>query len=166
MATLAPRDLQFADAAPVRIEGSATFDATPAEVWAVLLDYEAWPRWFRGLHACRATSDPATGVGSTRTVELAGGRWTVEERFIAWEDERLWAFTATAMSPSPFRGLVERATIEPVAPDRVTVTYRMAFDPKPALRPLLPLLKASVGRNLTAAMEELGREVTRRRPLA
>lgn len=164
MASLSPREIDFADAAPVRIDGSATLDATPAEVWAVLLDYEAWPRWFRGLHTCRATSEPATGVGSTRTVTLAKGRSVVEERFIAWEDERLWAFTATSMSPAMFRSLVERVTIEPVDAGRTTVTYRMAFEPKPALRPVLPLLRAGVGRNLSAAVVELGREVVRRRP--
>jgi uncharacterized protein YndB with AHSA1/START domain len=163
MASLQPREIDFAESAPVRIDGSATLDATPAEVWEVLLDYEAWPRWFRGLHSCRATSVPATGVGSTRTVTLANGRSVVEERFIAWEDERLWAFTATSMTPGAFRSLVERVTIEPVDAARTTVTYRMALDPKPVLRPLLPLLRTGVGRNLSAALVELGREVTRRR---
>ncbi|MEZ5177187.1 MAG: SRPBCC family protein [Acidimicrobiales bacterium] len=166
MANLLPREVDFAETAPVRIEGSATLAATPAEVWAVLLDYDAWPRWFRGVHSCHATSDPPTGVGSTRRVGLAKGRSTVDERFVAWEDERLWAFTATAMSPALFRSLVERATIEPGADGRTTVTYRMAFDPKPALRPALPLLRSGVRRNLEAAMVELGREVQRRRPLA
>ncbi len=163
MADLQPRPIEFAESAPVRIDGSATLDATPAEVWEVLLDYEAWPRWFRGLHSCRATSEPATGVGSTRRVTLAKGRSVVDERFIAWEDERLWAFTATSMSPGAFRSLVERVTIEPVAAGRTTVTYRMALDPAPALRPVVPLLRAGVSRNLSAALVELGREVTRRR---
>lgn len=166
MASLHPREIEFADSAPVRIDGSATLDATPSEVWAVLLDYEAWPRWFRGLHTCRATSEPATGVGSTRTVTLAKGRSVVEERFIAWDDERLWAFTATSMNPGVFRSLVERVTIDPVDAGRTTVTYRMAFEPKPALRLAVPLLRAGVGRNLSAAVVELGREVTRRRPPA
>lgn len=163
MATLSPRTIDFADAAPVHVDGTATLQASPAEIWEVLLDYEAWPRWFRGLHTCRPTSDPATGVGSTRTVTLAGGRSSVEERFIAWEDERLWAFTATTMSPAIFRSLVERVTIEVVDAERTTVTYRMAFDPKPVLRPVLPILRAGIARNLSAAMVELGREVTRRR---
>ena len=70
------------------------------------------------------------------------------------------------MTPSLFRSLVERCTLEPVDDTRTTVTYRMALDPKPILRPALPLLRAGIGRNLTAAMQELGREVQRRRPLA
>lgn len=166
MATLHPREIEFAESAPVRIDGKATLDATPAEVWEVLLDYEAWPRWFRGLHTCRATSEPATGVGSTRTVTLAKGRSVVEERFIAWEDERLWAFTATAMNPAVFRSLVERVTIEPVDAGRTAVTYRMALEPATALKPLVPLLRVGVARNLSAALVELGREITRRRPPA
>jgi uncharacterized protein YndB with AHSA1/START domain len=166
MASLQPREIEYAESAPVRIEGSATLDATPAEVWEVLLDYEAWPRWFRGLHTCRATSVPATGVGSTRTVTLAKGRAVVEERFIAWEDERLWAFTATAMTPAPFRSLVERVTLDGGDAGRTTVVYRMALAPKPVLRPVVPLLRAGVGRSLSAALVELGREVTRRRSTA
>lgn len=166
MASLQPREIGFADSAPVRIDGTATLDATPAEIWEVILDYEAWPRWFRGIHTCRATSVPATGVGSTRTVTLAKGRSVVEERFIAWEDEQLWAFTATSMSPAPFRSLVERVTIEPVDAARTAVVYRMALEPKPVLRPLVPVLRAGIGRNLSAALVELGREVVRRRPPA
>lgn len=164
MASLQPREIGFADTAPVRIEGAATLDASPAEVWEVLVDHEAWPRWFRGVHTCRGTSEPATGVGSTRRVTLANGRWVVDERFIAWDDERLWAFTATAMRPAVFRSLVERVAIEPVAAGRTAVTYRMALEPTLALRPVVPLLRHTVRRNLSAALVELGREVVRRRP--
>jgi len=162
MAVLAPQPIEFADTAPVRAEGTAVLDATPAEVWAVLLDYERWPDWFFGLASCAATSDPATGVGSTRQVVLTGGS-TFQERFIAWDDERLWAFTATEMKPPGFRSLVERVVIEEVSPGRTRVTYRMAFDLKPALKPLGALLPKVLGRVLTKAMGSLGDQVAQRR---
>ncbi|QXC59589.1 SRPBCC family protein [Aquihabitans sp. G128] len=162
MATMTPQEIGFADTAPVRAEGSAMIAASPAEIWAVLLDYEAWPTWFLGVKSCRATSDPATGVGSTRQVVLHGGS-TFQERFIAWEEERLWSFTATEMKPPGFRALVERVTIEDLGPRRTKVTYRMAFDPTLPLKPLGPVLQRVLSRTLTKAMKSLASEVAGRR---
>lgn len=162
MSGLTPRDLSFADTAPARAEGAAVVAVTPAEVWAVLVDHAGWPRWFSGVKACRSTSEPATGIGSTREVVLSGGA-RFQERFIAWEEGALWAFTATEMTPGGFRSLVERVTIEAIDAGRTRVTYRMAFDPSLLLKPLAPLLTRAVGRNLDKAMEALGREAISRR---
>ncbi len=162
MGQLVPQELEFADTAPLRAEGRTLVEGTAAEVWAVLLDYERWPVWFAGVKQCRATSDPATGVGSTREVVLTGGA-TVEERFIGWEEGGLWSFTATAMKPALFRSLVERVTIEDLGPRRTQVTYRMAVDPSPALKLLAPALKPVLTRNLTKAMASLAHQVTARR---
>lgn len=159
MAELVAQDVDFAETAPVRAEGRAVVSGTPAEVWAVLLDYPGWSSWFGGVNHARATSDPATGVGSTREVVLPGGV-TFQERFIAWEEEALWSFTATAMTPvAAFRSLVERVTIVELEPGRTRVTYRMAFDPKPLLAPVAPLLAKAISGNLTKAMRALDRRV-------
>ncbi|MCU1499747.1 MAG: polyketide cyclase [Acidimicrobiales bacterium] len=162
MATMTPQEIAFADSAPVQAAGSAEMVARPDEVWAVLLDYPAWPAWFPTVKRCRATSEPPTGVGSTREVVLWGGS-RFQERFIAWEDGRLWAFTATEMKPGGLRSLVERVTIEELEAGRCRVTYRMAFDPYPALKPLAPLLRVGISRVLTKAMCRLGDQVAERR---
>lgn len=162
MATLCPQDIHFAETAPVRAEGTAVVDATPTEIWAVLVDYEGWPEWFTAVRSCQASSDPSTGVGSTREVRLTGGA-RLEERIIAWEPGALWAFTAEAMSPATFRSLVERVTITEVAPGRTSVTYRMAFEPRRWLRPLAPMLRLGLRRSLAAAMGHLGEEARARR---
>lgn len=162
MATLVTQDIHFAETALVRAEGTATVAATPAEIWAVLVDCERWPRWFFGVRSCEATSDPAGGVGSTRRVQLTGGA-RFEERFIAWEPGALWAFTAESMAPPVFRSLVERVTITEVAPGRTSVTYRVAFDPVGWLRPTAPILRAGLRRTLTRAMGRLGDEAVDRR---
>lgn len=164
MATYLPQELAFVDRAPVRIEGTAVVEGTAAEAWAVLLDYPSWPRWFGGgVSSCEATSDPATGIGSTRVVGLGpGGRLRFVERFIAWDDEADWAFTAIE-GPGVFRSLVERCSLLELSPTRTRVTYRMAFDPKLGLKPLVPGLRRGIGRALTKGMEGLAAEVTARR---
>ena len=154
MATYVPRELDFADAAPVRIDGEAVADVDPAAVWAKLVDHRGWPEWWGSpLVRCEPTSDPASGVGSTRTVVLKPNI-RFEERFIAWEPESLWAFTVET-GPPGIRSIVERCRIHVEGPGRTRVSYRMAIDPKAGLKPLLPLLRKQVAASLQAAMERL-----------
>ena len=155
MAAYTPRSLEFADTAPLRIEGEAVGDVAPEAVWAVLVDHARWPEWFGGpLVRCEATStDPATGVGSTRRVVLRPNI-NFDEEFIAWEPSSLWAFTVTD-GPPGFRSVVERCTIHVEGPGRTRVTYRMAIDPTGFVKPMAPLLKRGITKSLNAAMANL-----------
>jgi carbon monoxide dehydrogenase subunit G len=161
MATVAPQDLAYAEHAPVIVEQRAIVAGTPEEVWAVLLDYPGWTRWFPKVLTCQATSDPATGVGSTRVVTLPG-KAEVVERFIAWDEPKVWAFTATEVPPV-FAALVERVTIEPVDDVHSEVAYRMAIGPKPVLAPLFKLVRRQFASNLATALRNLDGELARRR---
>ncbi len=163
MGKLVEQEIGFAETAPFRAEGSATFEATPAEVWAVVLDYPSWPRWFEGVKSCVATSDPAVGIGSTRRVALPIPGSKVDERFIAWDEGERWAFTGTDATPGLFRALVERLLIEDLGDGRCRTTYRMAFEPSWWLRPLAGGLRKGTDKALAKAMEGLGREVAARR---
>lgn len=163
MAQLIEQDVAYAETAPFRADGVATFRATPEEVWAVILDYPAWPRWFAGVTSCRATSDPSTGVGSTRRVSLVGPGSKIDERFIAWDDGERWAFTATDATPGLWRCLVERILIEDLGDGRCQVTYRMAFEPSWWMRPVAGPFRKAMERNLAKATAALGDEVARRR---
>lgn len=161
MATVAPQELDYAERAPIIAEQRAVLAATPQEVWDAILDYPGWTRWFPKVLSCEATSEPATGIGSTRVVTLPG-KARVEERFIGWEEPRLWAFTATD-APPVFSALVERITIEPLDEGRTEVTYRMAIGPKSFLTPVFKVLKGQFDKNLVVALRNLEGEVVRRR---
>lgn len=162
MGSVPKQTIDFADSAPRYGEGSAVVEATPEQVWAVLIDHANWPSWFgKALKSATPTSDPASGVGSTRTVRLQGGS-VVEEEFIVWDEPRVWAFTGTAISPPAFKKLVERCTIEPVDETHTRITYRMAFEPATLLKPIAPLLVKGVNKALADAMVNLGAEAARR----
>jgi carbon monoxide dehydrogenase subunit G len=161
MGTLAAQDLDYAESAPVIAERATVIAGSPEEVWAVILDYPGWADWFPGVKACRSTSDPAIGLGSTRSVELGAGV-VVDERFIGWEEPALWAFTALS-GPPGFASLVERVTLREVAGARTEVTYRMAIGPKPALVPLFKVLRPVIEKNLASALSNLNQVVVRSR---
>ena len=161
MATYQPEDITFADRAPITAEGVGIVAGTPAEVWAALVDYPAWPTWFGNLKSCEPTSTPATGIGSTRRVVLTGGI-AFDERFIAWDEGELWSFTVIS-GPPVFNRLVERVTITPLDERRTEVRYRMAIEPRTGFGPLIKLIRGGIEKNLTKAMRNLNGEVASRR---
>ena len=161
MAAYEIQDISYADRAPVIAEGVGVVRGTPQEVWDAILDYPGWTRWFASLTSCEATSDPATGVGSTRDVGIKGGV-TVSERFIVWDEPTTWGFTVTD-GPPVLRSLVERITIRPLDDERTQVTYRMALGPKAWFLPMVKLARPQLRKNLEGALRGLDAEVARRR---
>lgn len=162
MGAITEQTIDFADTAPFQAEGTAVAAATPEQIWAVLTDHETWPSWFgTSLKVVKVTSDPATGVGSTRDVTLQGGV-TVSERFIVWEENRRWAFTGTAVTMPVLKRLVERCVLEPVDDTHTRITYRMAAELAGPMKPLGKLMQKTVSKALTEAMGNLGAEAIRR----
>lgn len=139
MPKLIPRDTDFVDTAPIRITTVVTAKATPEEVWAVMADNERWPEWFKGAKSCRTTSDVSGGVGSTRWIHV--DLFKVNERFIAWDPPRRWSFTILDVNLPGVVSVVEHALIEPVGVGETRVTYVMASEVAPYLRPFAPILR-------------------------
>ncbi|MCU1401431.1 MAG: polyketide cyclase [Acidimicrobiales bacterium] len=161
MTTLVQRDLEFADGAPWIFDFDGLVHATPAEVWAAFVDNESWTIWFERCRSCKATSAVFDGVGSTRSIAVNGLR--VDERFIAWEPERLWAFTATAMRMSMFTSLVERATFDEPEPGRIRIAYRMAAQPKWWAKPLRGVIAGQATKSFAKSFAALDVHLADRR---
>jgi uncharacterized protein YndB with AHSA1/START domain len=158
MGTLEPQELGYVDEAPVKPEATVVVGGSPAEVWTVLADNESWPEWFgSGMRKVTPTSAGDFGVGSTRQVDL--GLMKVDERFIAWDVGRQWAFTGIEMRPKIFTKLVERVLLEPLDNGRTRVTYRMSFELVPPMRPLAPALRSGMSRALSKALANLAERV-------
>ena len=144
MATLTPRDTDFTSTAKERVVTERVAAGTPAEVWAVFTDSERWPEWFPAAKACRVTSDEPGGVGSTRWMHF--DLFKVNERFIAWDEPERWAFTILDANLPGIISVVEQATFEPVGDDRTKVTYVLAADLAPYMRPAAPFLRWRLGK--------------------
>jgi len=161
MATLTPRDTDFIESASTRITTIVTVNATPDEVWAVLADNERWPEWFPAAKRCRTTSDQAQGVGSTRWIHF--DLFKVNERFVAWDPPTRWAFTILDANLPGLVSVVEQALIEPAADGKTVLTYVVAADVAPYMRPFVPALRRRLGELFTKGLAGIENQVARLR---
>jgi hypothetical protein len=158
MKTTTPGDIAFLQTAVWQIDVAFTMQASPDRVWATFTDNEGWAKWFKNCKSCTSTSTPAGGVGSTRTINVNGLR--VDERFIGWEVERLWAFTALRLSRGFAECLVECIRMEPGDNGATTLNYRMAANPTWWAKPLRSLMYKTVKASWVKSFATLDKQLT------
>lgn len=128
----------FVETAPARFVNSVVIEAAPAQIWAVLTDAAAWPRWAKAIKHVEWTSTPPFGVGTTRTVRMAG-RMTVSEEFIVWEPDRRMAFRFNEATMNGVGAFAELYTLDEISPERTRVTWVMAMRPAGVSRVIVPI---------------------------
>ncbi|MBI3257694.1 MAG: SRPBCC family protein [Actinobacteria bacterium] len=146
-------DLSFVDRAPVVIVAETVVEATPERIWPALAEASAWRQWFAGMRSAHYTSETPHGVGSTRSVNVGG--FKADEEVIAFDVDRRFAFVLREANVALFNAMVEEVTLEAVG-TRTRVVYRQAVEPKPWLRPFLPILRAQLQRGLRRGLADLG----------
>lgn len=122
----------------------------PDQVFAILEDPDAWPLWLSAIKQVTWTSPDLKGIGTTRTVTIAGA-FVADEEFIAWEPGRRMAFRFTRCSRRVFRAFAEDYRVEEHAGgSRLTwsVVVRPRGVPTAVLRLLSPILAAALRPNL------------------
>lgn len=97
MARCEPVELDYLDRAPFRFTASELVNATPERVFEIFQDAVAWTKWVQVIKKVEWTSPFPLGVGSTRTVHMAGGL-RGDETFIAWEPNERMAFRFDELS--------------------------------------------------------------------
>lgn len=145
MPALDPVEPSFATTAPQKVVVETTVAASTASVWGALADNDAWPKWFDPMSSCISTSDPATGVGSTRSVVV--GPLEADELFIIWEPEKAWGFTITRTNlpmAKRFLEMVELEAIGTTSSPQTLVRYTGAFEPHLITKLSYPLVKRQV----------------------
>jgi uncharacterized protein YndB with AHSA1/START domain len=153
MHRLRPEDLSFVERAPIVVRAETRVAASPDAVWPALADATAWMQWFAGMKDAHYTSPAPYGVGATRSVHVRGLR--ADETVIAFEPGARFAFRVDATNVPLLAALVEVVTLEPDA-GGTRVVYRQAFEPRPWLRLLAPLLRGVMERDLRRGLDGLG----------
>ena len=137
--------VDFVETAPARYVNSVLIEAAPAQVWDVLEDAAAWPRWAKAIKHVEWTSEPPFGVGTTRTVRMAG-RMTVSEEFVVWEPHRRMAFRFNEATMNGVSAFAELYTLDEVSPGHTRVTWVMAMRPAGVSRAIVPITAAPMRR--------------------
>ncbi|SPM43267.1 hypothetical protein MNAB215_5489 [Mycobacterium numidiamassiliense] len=124
-------DLDFVDPdsgkAPFVFRNSVDLAITPEQVFEVLADAQAWPRWASVITKVTWTSPAPRGVGTTRLVEMRGGL-VGDEEFIAWEPFTHMAFRFNECSTRSVAAFAEDYRIE-VIPGGCRLTWTMSQKP-------------------------------------
>ncbi|WP_085995736.1 SRPBCC family protein [Nocardia transvalensis] len=138
-------DVTFAATAPHRYSNSVELNITPEQVFEVLADASAWPKWATVITGVTWTSPEPRGIGTTRTVRMRAGIVGNEE-FLAWEPYAHMAFRFNESSVRGITAFAEDYRIVPTATGcRLTWTMAMAGD-RPtsvSLRLFGPLMNAT-----------------------
>ncbi len=135
--TLRPEDVSFPSRAAVSLSFTRVVPASPDEVFGVLADHERWALWFADFRRAEVTSPGREGVGTTRRVWV--GPMVLDERFVAWEPGRRFAFTMLSTNLPILSAMVEDWRLAPVD-GGTRVEYLVGFDVPGWISPLKGLL--------------------------
>ncbi|UDY25010.1 SRPBCC family protein [Nocardioides sp. Kera G14] len=135
-------ELDFLETAPSRYSNSVELAITPEQLFQVLADAEAWPRWAKVITKVTWTTPLPREVGSTRTVHMWGGL-VGDEEFLVWEPYRRMAFRFNEASEKSIVAFAEDYVVTPTARG-CRLTWTLALEVRgPArftLAPTRPLL--------------------------
>ena len=120
-------DLDFIDNALFVFRNSVDLAITPEQVFEVLADAEAWPRWASVITKVTWTSPEPRGVGTTRIVEMRGGI-VGDEEFLAWEPFTHMAFRFNECSTKAVAAFAEDYRVEVIG-GGCRLTWTMAQKP-------------------------------------
>lgn len=130
-------DADFVDVAPYRYANSVDLAITPEQLFEVLEDAAAWPRWAKVITKVTWTSPPPRGVGTTRVVYMRGGL-VGDEEFLLWEPPTRMAFRFNASSEKTVQAFAERYDVVRTA-EGCRLTWTLALDVAGPSRRLVPL---------------------------
>ncbi|MCV7408687.1 hypothetical protein AWC05_08200 [Mycobacterium florentinum] len=120
-------DLDFIDNAPFVFRNSVDLTVTPEQLFEVLADAAAWPRWASVITMVTWTSPEPRGVGTTRIVEMRGDI-VGDEEFIAWEPFTHMAFRFNQCSTKAVAAFAEDYRVEAI-PGGCRLTWTLAQKP-------------------------------------
>jgi Polyketide cyclase / dehydrase and lipid transport len=150
-----PCDLDFCERSPHRMVTEAVLPLDPGPAFDLIASDRELGAWLHDFVACRWTSDPPHGVGSTREVELRMMR--VRERFLAWDPGERLTFTFTASTLPLMKRAVEDLRLTPLGPARTRLRWTVHYELRAWAAPLDGIARIVFGRLFARSAENLVR---------
>lgn len=156
-----PVDIRYIERSPFQFRNEAEIKSPPERVFEIMATAENQHEWFQDYKACRWTSAPPHGVGSTREIELK--TITVKERFLAWEPGKRLTFCIYAATVPLVREMVEDLTFEPssLVSGGTHVRWIAHYTPTLLTRAVHPIVRGQFGAMFKATLEGLRRYAER-----
>ncbi|WP_328697807.1 SRPBCC family protein [Streptomyces sp. NBC_00342] len=147
-------DLDFVEAAPLRLVFAAEVAAPPEAVYRALADdVEGWPGWFTQLTSARPID-----AGAGREVRLRGGI-RFRETIVAAEPGSRYAYRIDDSNAPGLQALVEEWLLTP-AGTGTRVQWTFAADGAALFRFTMRRARPAVGRSFRDAVRNLGRRLS------
>lgn len=150
-----PAGLDYLQRSPFQFRNEAVLNAPCEQVFDVLVEDRDAHIWFKDFVACRFTSPPPHGVGSTRDIELK--LLTVKERFLVFEPGRRLAFCIFASTLPIVREMAEDMVLTPEGEGRTRFSWTVHYTPALLLRPLHGPVRKAFGAMFSATAEGLAK---------
>jgi ribosome-associated toxin RatA of RatAB toxin-antitoxin module len=141
---------------PEHAEGTTEVDASPAEVMAVIADFDAYPDWVGNLEDVRVLARDRRGRGTRvafrlRTPVLTAA-YTLAYRYDPRDEGLSWRYVEGTL-----QDLTGSYTLEPTGDGATMVTYRLDVE---LGMPLPGLVKRQAARQIVrSALSDLKRRV-------
>ncbi|MFJ3593498.1 SRPBCC family protein [Streptomyces sp. NPDC090231] len=147
-------DLDFVEAAPLRLVFATEVAAPPGAVYRALADdVEGWPNWFTQLTSARPID-----AGAGREVRLRGGI-RFRETIVAAEPGSRYAYRIDDSNAPGLQALVEEWLLTP-AGTGTRVQWTFAADGAALFRFTMRRARPAVGRSFRDAVRNLGRRLS------
>jgi hypothetical protein len=153
--TLQPVDSYFFTRAPKVLKASVELNQSVEQVWDKLTR-DGGMEWVPGLKGPRWTSPKPFGVGTTRTVAMAGGLIKVKERYFHWEESPTRcqkSFYVESSSGPGLQALAEDYIVE-ATPNGCRFTWVLALE-----GPLVKLLPSFADRFSSGLIAKLMKKI-------
>ena len=111
-------------------EGSIEISASPADVLAVIADFEAYPAWAQGVKKAEVRKKDSRGRPSEVFFEAGqmgiGASYTLSYRYKAKDGGLSWKSTKASGAVKSIEG---EYVLEPAGKGKTKVTYRLKLEP-------------------------------------
>lgn len=150
--------LDYLETARFRWTAAEVVDATPARLFEVFADGDAWRTWVQAITGVEWTSPFPLRAGSTRTVRMVGGL-VARETFLAWEPGERMAFRIDEVSRPLVQAFAEDYRVTDVGLGQSRVDWTLAMTPPAAATRPVALAGAAVGFGVRDTLRRLRRYV-------